>query len=122
MIGYVTLGTNDLTRAAKFYDELLAQIGAGRFMESEKFIAWGTGANSPGIGLILPNDGKPATIGNGVMVAIIVDSTEKVDRLHKKAIELGATDEGVAGPRGEGFYAGYFRDLDGNKLNFFYMG
>ena len=122
MIGYVTLGTNDLARAAKFYDALLAEIGAGRLMESEKFIAWGTGANSPGICLICPNDGKPATIGNGVMVAIIVDSTEKVDRLYNKAIELGATDEGIAGPRGEGFYAGYFRDLDGNKLNFFYMG
>lgn len=122
MIGYVTLGTSDLARAAKFYDALLAEIGAGRFMESDKFIAWGTGPNAPGIGLIYPNDGKPATVGNGVMVAFVVDSTDKVDRLYKKAIELGATDEGPAGPRGDGFYAGYFRDLDGNKLNFFCMG
>jgi len=122
MIGYVTLGTNDLERAAKFYDALLAEIGAGRFMQSEKFIAWGTGANSPGIGLIYPNDGKPATVGNGVMVAIVVDSKEKVDHLYNKAISLGGTDEGPAGPRGDGFYAGYFRDLDGNKLNVFCMG
>lgn len=122
MIGYVTLGTSDLARAAKFYDALLAEIGAGRFMESERFIAWGTGPDAPGIGLIYPYDGKAATVGNGVMVAIAVDSAEKVDRLYNKAIELGATDEGPAGPRGEGFYAGYFRDPDGNKLNFFCMG
>lgn len=122
MIGYVTLGTSDLARAAKFYDALLAEIGAGRFMESERFIAWGTSPEAPGIGLIYPYDGKAATVGNGVMVAFAVDSPEKVDRLYNKAIELGATDEGPAGPRGEGFYAGYFRDLDGNKLNFFCMG
>jgi catechol 2,3-dioxygenase-like lactoylglutathione lyase family enzyme len=122
MIGYVTLGTNDLPRAAKFYDALFAEIGAGRFMDTERFIAWGTGANSPGVCVIIPNDGKPATVGNGVMVAIAMDSREKVDRLYKKAIELGGTDEGPAGPRGDHFYAGYFRDLDGNKLNFFCMG
>lgn len=122
MIGYVTLGTNDLARAAKFYDALLGEVGAGRFMETDKFIAWSTGANSAGLCAIIPSDGEAATVGKGVMVAMIVDSTEKVDRLYKKAIELGATDEGPAGPRGEGFYAGYFRDLDGNKLNFFCMG
>ena len=122
MIGYVTLGTNDLARAATFYDALLGEIGAGRFMESDKFIAWGTGPNSPGIGLIYPNDGKPATVGNGVMVAIVVDSQEKVQALHAKALALGGKDEGAPGLRGGGFYAGYFRDLDGNKLNAFCMG
>jgi len=70
----------------------------------------------------LPYDGKPATIGNGCMVALVVDSTAKVDALHARALALGASDEGAPGPRGEGFYAGYFRDLDGNKLNFFCMG
>lgn len=122
MIGYVLLGTNDLVRASKFYDALLAEIGAGRFMESERFIAWGTGPDAPGLGVIYPYDGEPATVGNGVMVALVMDSPDKVDRIYKKAIELGATDEGPAGPRGEGFYAGYFRDLDGNKLNVFCMG
>lgn len=121
MIGYVTLGTNDLPRAAKFYDALLAEIGAGRFMEGETFIAWAVSPTSPGLGLTKAFDGNPATVGNGVMVALAVDSTEKVDKLYAKAIELGATDEGAAGPRGEGFYAGYFRDPDGNKLNFFCM-
>lgn len=121
MIGYVTLGTNDIKRAAKFYDDLLAEIGAKRFMEGDNFIAWAVAPNQPGIGVIKPHDGRPATWGNGTMVALVVDSNEKVDRLYKKAIELGAMDEGPAGPRGDSFYAGYFRDPDGNKLNCFCM-
>ena len=72
--------------------------------------------------MITPHNGKPATVGNGMMVALVVDSCAKVDALHKKALELGGSDEGAPGPRGEGFYAGYFRDLDGNKLNAFFMG
>ena len=56
------------------------------------------------------------------MVALRMDSKEKVDAFHRKAMELGAPDEGAPGQRGEGFYAGYFRDLDGNKLNAFFMG
>lgn len=122
MIGYVTLGTNDLARAAAFYDALLAELGGKRFMEFERFIAWSAGEHSPGIGLTYPFDGKPATVGNGVMVALAVDSKDKVDHIYQKALELGGTDEGPAGPRGEGFYAGYFRDPDGNKLNVFCAG
>jgi catechol 2,3-dioxygenase-like lactoylglutathione lyase family enzyme len=122
MIGYVTLGTNDLPRAAKFYDALLGEIGGKRFMEEDTFIAWGGGApGAPGLGLTKPFNGQPATVGNGVMVALVVDSNDKVDSLYRKALELGASDEGPAGPRGGGFYAGYFRDLDGNKLNVFCM-
>ena len=118
MIGYVTLGTNDLPRAASFYDALLAEIGAGRFMESERLIAWAVSPDKPALGVVTPYDGKAATIGNGVMIALVVDSNAKVDALYKKALALGAADEGPPGPRGvPGFYAGYFRDLDGNKLN-----
>jgi len=122
MIGYVTLGTNDLPRASAFYDNLLGALGAKRMMESERFIAWAVSPEVPGLGVTLPFDGKPATIGNGTMVALAVNSRDKVDGLYKKAMELGGTDEGAPGPRGEGFYAAYFRDLDGNKLNFFCMG
>ena len=122
MIGYVTLGTNDLARASKFYDALLAEIGAKRAMEMETFIAWATAPGTPMVSVIKPFDGKPATVGNGVMVAINVDSKAKVDALHKKALALGGKDEGAPGARGAGFYAGYFRDLDGNKLNAFYLG
>jgi predicted lactoylglutathione lyase len=122
MIGYVTLGTTDLARAARFYDALLGELGATRFMETEKMIIWGRSPNVPMFGVILPYDGKPATVGNGVMIALVVDAPAKVDALHKKALELGGTDEGAPGPRGPTFYGGYFRDLDGNKLNFFCMG
>ena len=122
MIGYVTLGTNNFERAAHFYDNLLAVIGAKRAMESPEFIAWGTSPNQARLSIIKPYDGQAATVGNGVMVALIVDSKEKVDAVYNKAIELGGKDEGAAGPRGDsGFYAGYFRDLDGNKLNVFCM-
>jgi catechol 2,3-dioxygenase-like lactoylglutathione lyase family enzyme len=122
MIGYVTLGTNDLRRAAAFYDSLLALIGVKRFMEMERAIAWSAGPNSPGLSVGKPFDGKPATVGNGVMVALAVDNTEKVNALYKKALELGGKDEGPPGPRGtSGFYAAYFRDLDGNKLSAFCM-
>jgi catechol 2,3-dioxygenase-like lactoylglutathione lyase family enzyme len=122
MIGYVTLGTNDLARAAVFYDTLLAEIGGKRMMEGEGFIAWATSQEKPGLGVTRPFDAKPATVGNGVMVAIEAESAAKVDALHRKALQLGATDEGAPGQRGPGFYAGYFRDLDGNKLNFFFTG
>jgi predicted lactoylglutathione lyase len=122
MIGYVTFGTNDLERAAAFYDALFAELGAKRLMENEQFIAWGRALGEPGLGATRPFDGKPASVGNGVMVALRVDGPADVDRLYKKAIELGAKDEGPAGPRGDsGFYAGYFRDPDGNKLNVFCM-
>ena len=122
MIGYVTLGTNDLARGARFYDALLAEVGAKRVMEFDRGIAWGTSMSAPGLGLIQPFDGKPATVGNGVMVALAVVSEAKAAGIYTRALELGGTDEGPAGPRGDGFYAGYFRDLDGNKLNVFCMG
>jgi len=121
MIGYVTLGTNDLPRAAAFYDALLSGIGAKRFMENEQFIAWSASQEQAGVALTRPFDGKPATVGNGTMVALVAESPEQVQAMHAKALSLGATDEGAPGPRGEGFYAGYFRDPDGNKLNFFCM-
>jgi catechol 2,3-dioxygenase-like lactoylglutathione lyase family enzyme len=121
MIGYATLGTNRFDEAARFYDDLFAVIGAGRVFESERFIAWGTSMTSPAVSIAIPYDGKPATVGNGVMIALVMDAPEKVDAVHAKALELGGTDEGAPGPRGEQFYAGYFRDLDGNKLNAFCM-
>lgn len=120
MIGYVTLGTNDLARAATFYDALAAEMGTSRMMESETFIAWGSPGGGAGLGVTKPFDGHAATVGNGVMVALAARNRAQVDRLHRIALEHGGTDEGAPGPRG-GFYAAYFRDLDGNKLNAFLM-
>lgn len=121
MIGYITLGTRDLPRAAAFYDALFETLGIKRTMDFERGIAWGRDMNSPGFAVMLPFDGRPATVGNGVMIALAADSPATVQALHAKALALGGTDEGAPGPRGGGFYAAYFRDLDGNKLNAFCM-
>lgn len=122
MIGYVTLGTNDLVRAARFYDAIAAEMGVGRMMEFESFIAWGAMGGPAGIAATKPFDGNAATVGNGVMVALEAKDKAQVDRIHAIALANGGSDEGAPGPRGEGFYAGYFRDPDGNKLNAFVMG
>jgi catechol 2,3-dioxygenase-like lactoylglutathione lyase family enzyme len=116
VIGYVTVGTNDLPRAAAFYDALLAEIGARRLLELPRGLMWGVSWDKPSLGVLTPFDGQPATVGNGTMVSLVVDATEKVDRVHAKALALGGKDEGPAGPRGDSFYGGYFRDMDGNKL------
>lgn len=119
MIAYTTLGTNDLKRAGAFYDALLAGMGAKRVMEFDRMIAWGNSPTAPMFAICSPFDGKSASAGNGTMISLGVDSTAKVDALYAKALELGAKDEGKPGQRGPQFYIGYFRDLDGNKLNFF---
>ena len=126
MIGYVVLGTNDLARAAAFYDELLAEMGVTRMMElGDRGYAWAAAMDKPMLCVMKPYDGKPATVGNGAMAAIAADSADQVDRIYRKAIELGGADEGAPGLRaegGDGFYAAYFRDLDGNKLDVFSYG
>ncbi|QGZ96934.1 VOC family protein [Terricaulis silvestris] len=124
MIGYVTLGTNDLQRAAKFYDAICGELGVGRMFDMDTFIAWGKPGGGAGIGLTKPFDGNTATVGNGVMVALECKDAAQVDRIYSLAISMGAKCEGEAGPRPglPGFYAGYFRDPDGNKLNAFIMG
>ena len=121
MIGYVTLGTKDLARGAAFYDAMAAEMGVSRMGGDDRFIAWGVPGGAPGVGLTLPFDGAPATVGNGVMVALEAKDRAQVDRLHALALKLGGTDEGAPGERWPGFYAGYFRDLDGNKLNAYVM-
>ena len=122
MIGYATIGTNDLPCATKFYDELLAPLGIQRIMDFGRGYAWGSAMDKPALAVMKPFNQEAATPGNGCMVAIVVDSKGKVDATHALALQLGGSDEGPAGPRGEGFYAGYFRDLDGNKLNVFCLG
>jgi catechol 2,3-dioxygenase-like lactoylglutathione lyase family enzyme len=122
MIGYATLGTDDLQRAAAFYDVLLAELGARRLWDFGRGIGWGPSEDKPSLAIMRPYDGQTASVGNGVMIGLLADSPEAVDRVYRKALELGGKDEGAAGPRGEGFYVGYFRDLDGNKLCVFKAG
>jgi hypothetical protein len=120
MIGSATVGTNDAPRAAAFDDALRSELGAKRFMETDRAIAWAVSPTTPALGVGHPYDGKTATSGNGTMIALVVDSKDKVPRVH--ALALGGSDEGAPGPRGDGFYAVYFRDLDGNKLNCYVFG
>jgi len=124
MIAYVSIGTNDLEKSAAFYDAVLGELGAAQFMKMDRAIFWGTAPGKPMVSVFTPFDGEPATVGNGSMVALAATSKEAVDRAHAKAIALGAKNEGDPGPRGpEGqYYIGYFRDLDGNKLNAVYLG
>ncbi len=116
------LGTKDVQKSAAFYDEVLGLLGGKRMMDGEAGIAWGTTMDQPMFGIGKPYDKKEASVGNGTMIALMAESNEQVDKVYAKAIELGAKDEGPAGPRDmPGFYAGYFRDLDGNKLNVFHF-
>ena len=118
MIGYACVGTNDFKRAAAFYDALMAEVGARRTMDYETFVMWKQGKGKPGLALASPYDKKAASAGNGCMIAFEVEKPAQVDALYRKALSLGATDEGPPGDRGDGYYGAYFRDLDGNKLNF----
>ncbi len=130
MIGYSTIGSNDMAAARAFFDELLAPLGAKRIMEFGDdlggFTMWGVSWDKPGLAVTRPYNRERATPGNGTMVALTVDTRARVDELHAKALSLGGTDEGAPGLRGDegpqAFYAAYFRDLDGNKFCAFRMG
>lgn len=125
MIGYVTLGTNDLARAATFYDAVAGELGFSRMMDYDSFIAWGEMGGAPGLAATKPYDGDAASVGNGTMVALSAADPAQVQRIYDIAMQQGGSDEGAPGARGEAdedgnvFYAAYFRDLDGNKLNAF---
>lgn len=121
MLSYVTIGTNDYDNALKFYDLLIAELGGHRVFESPtgQFYGFSEGAL---FGVLKPENGKPATGGNGTMFAFKVSSPEKVREVYEKALNIGASDEGAPGPRGDrGFYASYIRDLDKNKLCIYHM-
>jgi predicted lactoylglutathione lyase len=122
MLGYTTLGSNDLPKAKAFYSELLAEMGASVLMDMGRIVFFGEKMGRPMLGICIPQNKQDAQPGNGNMVALSGGSREGVDKLYAKAISLGATDEGAPGERMPGFYGAYFRDLDGNKLAFVHMG
>mgnify|MGYP001181209002 FL=1 len=122
MIGYVTIGTNDMEKAKAFYADLLAPLGASILMDMGRIAFIGSSMDAPMLGVCTPYNEDDPQPGNGNMLAFPAGSREKVDEFYAKAIELGGTDEGPPGERMPTFYGGYFRDLDGNKCVFFHMG
>jgi catechol 2,3-dioxygenase-like lactoylglutathione lyase family enzyme len=127
MIGYAMYGTNDINKAAAFYDAVFKSVGIGRLMEFPTgAIAYGTGFDKPMFAIGAPYDGKPASVGNGAMMSLAFDTRAKVDAFHAAAMAAGGADEGAPGVRGEegpqAFYGAYFRDLDGNKFCAFRVG
>ncbi len=124
MIGYITLGTDNLAAAGAYYDELLALLGARRVMADERMLGWGKTPGETMFSVILPYDGAAASVGNGSMTALDAGDPATVELVYAKALELGGTDEGHPHDRGSsmGFYGGYFRDLDGNKLVAYCLG
>jgi predicted lactoylglutathione lyase len=123
MIGYVTLGVNDMARAKQFYLDLLADMDAKVLTEMDRIAFIGKSMQEPFIAVCIPHNEEAPTPGNGTMVAIPAGSKENVDKLYEKAMSLGASDEGAPGQRiPDIFYGAYVRDLDGNKLAFFEFG
>ena len=118
MISYFMLGTNNFEAAVKFYDSLMIEMGAEKAYATEKNVGWGWGIGTPMFITTKPFNEEPATFGNGTMISFDAKSPEEVDKLHQKVLDLGGTNEGEPGFRGEHMYVAYCRDLDGNKFNF----
>lgn len=116
MLAYVTLGSNNIEKALEFYDAVLGEMGARRFFDNGRLYFYGVKQGQPMFAIGGPYDEQSASCGNGVMPALAAPDTETVDRVYRKAIELGAADEGEPGNRMPTFYGAYFRDPDGNKI------
>lgn len=115
----VSLGTNDLARATRFYDAIAAVLGLGRLPDAPKgWAGWGREGGT-GLWLCVPFNGRPASVGNGSMVTFAAASAHQVRDFHRTALAHGATDEGPPGTRPDyapSFYVAYVRDPDGHKL------
>jgi len=120
-VAHVTFGTTDLARGAAFYDAVMAEFGGGRMMETETALGWSFPEGGPSIGITYPFDGQPANFGNGTMFALMATDEDQVRRVHAAALANGGSCEGEPGVRANGFFAAYFRDPDGNKMNAFCM-
>jgi catechol 2,3-dioxygenase-like lactoylglutathione lyase family enzyme len=117
---YLTLGTNDVARAARFYDAVLAPLGLVRRDTEDTEVGYGLpGDRRTRLWITRPYDNRPATVGNGTMLAFDAPSQDAVSTFHKAGLAAGGTDEGAPGlrPYGPAFFAAYVRDPDGNKLS-----
>ena len=120
--GYISVGTNDLESARKFYDYIFEPFGVKSFKGNDRSYFYKFKETKTHFAIFVPYDGQPATVGNGSMTGITLDSIIEVDEIFKRAIEAGGAEEGSPEQKMETFYGGYVRDLDGNKLVFCKMG
>ncbi len=114
---HVTVGTNDLAKARAFYDSVLGALGYKRLADlGDNGSIWGQSA--PEFFVLKPANGQPACHANGGTISFAAPNRAAVAAFHETALAAGGTDEGPVGPRGwaPNAYAGYVRDLDGNKL------
>lgn len=116
---HITFGTADLARGMKFYDGIIAEYGGSRAWSKDTAAAWSFPDGGPSVGICYPYDGQPASFGNGTMIATMVKDEDQVRRIHAAALANGGSCEGPPGLRENGFFAAYFRDPDGNKMNCF---
>ena len=126
MIGYVMGGTNDLTKATKFYDTILVPLGLLQAERTAIYTAYAPNGSKDAVEfyVTIPFDQKFATHGNGTMIALSAPTMLALKQFHRLGLSSGGTDEGAPGLREEGSdvsYA-YIRDLDGNKICAFYSG
>ena len=119
MLHYVTIGTNDLARARAFYGPTLATLNIVALHDGDAESGYGTAGQSViRLYVTRPYDGKPASHGNGSMLALHAPSRAVVDAFHAAALANGGSDEGKPGLRySANFYSCYVRDSDGNKLS-----
>lgn len=118
ILSHVSLGTNDLDKAANFYDKTLASLDIRR-LETIGGIAMAYGKLYPEFWIALPHNDEKATIGNGVHVGFIASSKEQVHAFYDAALAVGGTDDGAPGPRpiyGESYYGCFIIDPDGHKI------
>ncbi|MGF6253591.1 VOC family protein [Ensifer sp. LBL] len=118
MLLYVTVGSNDLTRAGAFYDAVLPALGFYRQRQDETEIGYGAEGDRIRFWVVTPFDRAPATYGNGVSIALEAETRAAVDAFHAAALANGGTDEGAPGlrPFHSNFYGAWVRDHDGNKI------
>ncbi len=125
MLGYVTIGTNDIDRSVAFFDPVLAALGAERTFKDGNWAGYKRGGEEIDILICAPFDEKTASFGNGSMLAFKANSRGDVEAFHAAALKNGGKDEGAPGVRGESeppFYGAYVRDPEGNKFCAYFKG
>lgn len=118
ILNHISIGSNDLDKALKFYDAVMATIGASRQLEIPN-IAVAYGKQFPEFWVQRPLDGQEATSANGAHYSFHAPSKEAVHEFYEVALQSGGTGDGEPGPRpmyGPSYYGCFVRDLDGHKI------